>query len=218
MGTDLLENLKLAVLDGDEDIAAEAAHTALAEGIAPEAVLDAVSEGADELGQQYEAGECYLPELFAGAEAMSAAVALVLPELERASVEPKGTIVIGAVEGDVHEIGKRIVGAMLSGAGFHVHDLGADVSADLFIDKVRELRPDIVAASAYITTTSQRLPEINEALKREGLRSTVKYLIGGASVSREIMDWAGADGYGENAAEAVTVARELVEELRSERQ
>ncbi len=217
MENDALANLQHAVLDGEEELAAEASRAALGQGIAPGAILGGISEAADELGRRFQSGECYLPELFAGAEAMSAAVDLVLPELQRGSSALKGTIVIGTVEGDIHEIGKRIVAAMLAGAGFRVHDIGIDVKAATFVDRVRELRPDIVAASAYITTTSQRLPDIDAALREAGLRSQVKYLIGGASVNRGMVPWAGADGYGENAGEAITAARELIMRLRSER-
>jgi methanogenic corrinoid protein MtbC1 len=131
-------------------------------------------------------------------------------------VQSKGSVVIGTVEGDVHEIGKRIVCAMLSGAGYRVHDLGADVTAGQFVARVRELHPEIVAASAYITTTCQRLPEIDQALREAGLRQQVKYLIGGASVTDGMLAWAGADGYGENAAEAVNVVRSLVQALQGE--
>ena len=183
--------------------------------IDPQEILDVLSDAADELGRRYESGDCFLPELFAGAEAMTAAVTQVLPALERSGVEHKGSVLIGTVEGDVHDIGKSIVTAMLSGAGFRVLDLGTDVTAEVFAERVQELHPDIVAASAYLTTTSQRLPEISAALSDAGLRSQVKYMIGGAAVSREMTTWAGADGYGENAAEAVAVARELVGRVRS---
>jgi methanogenic corrinoid protein MtbC1 len=216
--TDLaLKQLIEAVLEGEEDLAAQAAVDALAAGTAAEEILNTVSDGGNELGRMFETGECYLPELFAGAEAMNAAVQTVLPELEKASVQPKGTVVIGAVEGDVHEIGKQIVSAMLSGAGFRVHDLGTDVTGEQFVEKIRELQPDVVAASAYITTTCQRLPDISAALEEAGLRKKVKYLIGGASVNAGLITWAGADGFGENAAQAVTIVRSLVEDLKGGR-
>jgi len=209
-----LINLKKAVIEGDEELAALATKAALSTGITAEEILNVISEAGNEIGKMYEAGDCFLPELFAGAEAMNAAVEMVAPELESAFVQPKGTIVIGAVEGDVHEIGKRIVCAMLSGAGYRVYDLGIDVSADQFVTKVRELHPDIVAASAYITTTCQRLPAIANALREAGLRDKVKYLIGGAAVNVGMMAWAGADGFGENAAQAVTAVRYLIEDSK----
>jgi 5-methyltetrahydrofolate--homocysteine methyltransferase len=213
--TDLaLKRLIEAILEGEEDLAAQATVESLADGTTAEEILNTVSDAGNKLGRMFETGECYLPELFAGAEAMNAAVQTVLPELEKASVQPKGTVVIGAVEGDVHEIGKRIVSAMLSGAGFRVHDLGVDVTGEQFVAKVRELQPDVIAASAYITTTCQRLPEIAAALEEAGLRKKVQYLIGGASVNTGMLAWAGADGFGENAAQAVSVVRSLVANLK----
>jgi methanogenic corrinoid protein MtbC1 len=209
-----LQNLREAVIDGNEELAARAAGEALSLGITPEEVLNAISEAGNEIGKMFEAGNCFLPELFAAAEAMNAAVERVVPGLEKAFVQPKGTVVIGTVEGDVHEIGKRIVCAMLSGAGYRVHDLGIDVTAEQFVAKVRELHPDIVAASAYITTTCQRLPAIAIALREAGLRDRVKYLIGGASVNHGMVAWAGADGFGENAAQAVAVAHSLIEDFK----
>jgi len=209
-----LKDLMEAVIEGKEELAAQAAGEALSIGVTAEEVLNAISAAGNKIGKMFEAGDCFLPELFAGAEAMNAAVEKVVPELEKAFVQPRGTVVIGTVEGDVHEIGKRIVCAMLSGAGYRVHDLGTDVTAEQFVAKVRELHPDIVAASAYITTTCQRLPSIASALRGAGLRDQVKYLIGGASVNNGMVAWAGADGFGENAAQAVTVVRSLIEDLK----
>jgi methanogenic corrinoid protein MtbC1 len=210
-----LNDLMDAVIEGNEDLAAKSAGEALSAGITAEEILNAISDAGNKLGNLFETGACFLPELFAGAEAMNAAVEKVMPELEKAFVQPKGTLVIGTVEGDVHEIGKRIVCALLSGAGFRVHDLGTDVTAEQFVAKVRELHPEIVAASAYITTTCQRLPAIAAALEKAGLREQVKYLIGGAAVNKGMLEWAGADGFGENAAQAVVVVRSLVEDLQS---
>jgi len=213
-----LKELIDTIIEGDEDIAAQITEEALSSGASPKEILDAVSDASDKLGQLYEDREYFLPELFAGAEAMKASVNLVLPELEKLKIEPRGVVLIGTVEGDVHEIGKNIVGAMLSGAGFRVIDLGTDVSGDQFAEKVKETHPDIVAASAYITTTSQRLPDVAAALKEAGIRKEVKYLIGGASVNNDMLEWAGADGYGENAAQAISVARSLVDDLKGGQQ
>jgi len=209
-----LKELRKAVIEGNEDLAAQAAGEALSNGITAEQVLNTISAAGNEIGQLFEAGDWFLPELFAGAEAMNAAVEKVVPELEKALVQPRGTIIIGTVEGDVHEIGKRIVCAMLSGAGYRVHDLGTNVTAEQFVAKVRELNPEIVAASAYITTTCQFLPKIAIALKEAGLREKVKYLIGGAAVNNGSVVWAGADGFGENAAQAVAVVHALIEDLK----
>jgi methanogenic corrinoid protein MtbC1 len=201
-----------AILDGDDLAAPEAALAAIAAGAAPAEIIAVVNGAARELGLRFQSGDCYLPELVAGADAMTAVLDAVLPALERSAVKPAGTVVVGVVEGDVHDIGKRIVAAMLAGAGFRVHDLGTDVPAAVFSEKAAELGADIVAASAYITTTTQRLPEVNRALAEAGLRERVKYLIGGAGVSRGMTAWAGADAFGENAAEAIEAALQLMAE------
>lgn len=211
MGTDLLDDLCTAVIEGDEAEAASAAQLALCEGIAPSDVLAAVNRAADEIGRQYECGEFFLPELLAGADAMIKAVDLVLPELERGRIGPKGIIVIGTVEGDIHDIGKRIVSGMLAGAGFRIHDLGTNVPASKFVEEAREVNANIVAASACFSTTTIRLPEIEEALCEAGIREKVIYIVGGAAVSRTMVDWAKADGYGQDAAEAVRVVSSLIE-------
>ncbi len=209
-----LEALFNAIVEGDEEAARQAAQAALSEGSTPAELLETINAASHELGRRYETGECFLPELFAGAEAMTAAVDKVIPEIERVGVELAGVVVIGSVEGDIHDIGKRLVCAMLTGAGFRVHDLGVDVPAEKFVEKVQEVQPEIVAASAYMTTTAQRLPQIAEALVEAGLRDKVKYLIGGASVGPGMVPWAHADAYASNAAEAVKVASGLVKALK----
>lgn len=201
-----------AVLDGDDLAAPEAAQAALTAGATPAEIIAVVNEAARELGLRFQSGQCYLPELVGGSEAMTAALDAVLPALGQGVVKPAGVVVIGVVEGDVHDIGKRIVGAMLAGAGFRVHDLGIDVPAHVFATKAAELGADIVAASAYITTTTQRLPDVNRALVEAGLRERVRYLIGGAGVSRGMASWAGADAFGESAAEAIEIALQLMSE------
>ncbi len=205
-----LSPLLNAVLDGDDVVAPELALGMLSEGTPADEIIAQVSVAAQELGRKYQNGECYLPELIGGAEAMTSVLNAILPAIDRGTLQPIGTVVIGVVEGDVHDIGKRIVAALLAGAGFRVHDLGIDVPAHLFATRAAELGADIVGASAYITTTTQRLAEVNSALVEAGLRGRVKYLIGGAGVSRGMVSWAGADAFGENAADAVQVALRLI--------
>lgn len=216
MGNSLiLEKISQSILDGDEDLAAEAANVALNEGYEPAQILEIVAKTGDFLGEQYESGEIFLPGLFIGADAMNAAVDVVLPNFEQSESDYKGIVVIGTVEGDVHDLGKRIVMAMLVGAGFKVHDLGVDVEANVFIEKALELNADIIAASAILTTTANKLPEIGELLKSKDLTNKIKYMIGGASINRDMIEWSGADEYGETAFQAVVVARKLIDELRS---
>lgn len=216
MDNNIIENLHEFILDGEDEMAEKVAADALKDGIEPAKILNTVSAAGDVLGDRYETGDIYLPELFAGAEAMTAAVEMVLPTFERLGGKHKGIIVIGTVEGDVHDIGKRIVSATLIGSGFKVHDLGVNVKAQEFVEKAQEMNSNIIAASALLTTTCQRLPEIAEALKAKDLQSKVKFMIGGAAVSRDMVEWAGADGYGDSAVEAVAVARKLMDDTGSE--
>jgi corrinoid protein of di/trimethylamine methyltransferase len=211
----LREKIIQAIQEGDDELAEQAANNALEEGLEPTRILEIVARAGDQLGERYELGEIFLPSLFSGADAMTAVVDIVVPIFEQSQTEYKGIIAIGTVEGDVHDLGKRIVKAMLVGAGFKVHDLGIDVPATTFIEKARGLNADIIAASAILTTTAKRLPEIGELLEKEGLKDQIKFMIGGASISRDMLDWAGADEYGETAFQAVVIARKLIEELRS---
>lgn len=211
----LHEKIIQAIQEGDDELAEQAANDALAEGLEPTKILEIVAMAGDQLGERYESGEIFLPSLFSGADAMTAVVDIVVPIFEQSQTEYKGIIAIGTVEGDVHDLGKRIVKAMLVGAGFKVHDLGIDVPAAVFIEKALELKADIIAASAILTTTAKRLPEIGKLLETEGLKDKIKFMIGGASISRDMLEWAGADEYGKTAFQAVVIARKLIEELRS---
>jgi 5-methyltetrahydrofolate--homocysteine methyltransferase len=212
MESELLDKLfDELVVAKDVPGAADAVRACLSSGTSPQRVLEVIGEAGEELGRRYEQGEYFLPQLFAGADAMSEAVKVVLPALERGGGKLKGVIVIGTVEGDIHDIGKRIVSAMLAGAGFHVHDLGIDVSAERFVTEARALNADIVAASSCFSTTTVRLQDIADALTEAGIREDVHYVIGGAAVSRGMVGWARADGSGENAAEAVRVISSLVD-------
>ena len=213
----LLNNLKKCILEGDDELAAQAAEDALGDGADPTHILEIVANAGDYLGERYERGDIFLPGLFIGADAMTAAVDAVLPAFEIAQCEYKGIVVIGTVEGDVHDLGKRIVTAMLVGAGFKVHDLGVDVPAQEFVEKALELNANIIAASAILTTTARRLSEVGEILDTRGLRSKIKYMIGGASINNDMVEWAGADAYGETAFRAVVVTRKLMSDLGSEK-
>lgn len=204
-----MEKFIEVLVEGEEEEAAGLAD-ALLQDHDPMELIDAIMQAAEEIGRLYKEGEYFLPELMCGAAALTETLDVIVPALGQGSDFVAGTIVIGAVEGDVHDIGKTIVSGLLAASGFQVHDLGTDVKAQQFVDAVREKSPDIVAASAYITTTAPKLKEIHEALVAAGVRDSVKYLIGGATVNRGMVDWAGADGYGEDAAEAVAVAKSLV--------
>ncbi|MHB0886109.1 MAG: cobalamin-dependent protein [Bacillota bacterium] len=208
-----LEKLKGIVIDGIIDDSEGTTKEALAQGVEP---LDIVEKGLvlgiEEAGARFARGDYFLPELVASAEAMQAAMA-VLDPLLRAKQEARktlGHVLLGTVEGDIHTIGKNIVGALLQAAGFVVTDLGANVAVGTFVAKAKELKPNIIGMSALLTTTMVKQQQTIEALTKEGLRSGLKVMIGGAPVTG---DWAkkiGADAFAEDAVAAVAVAKRLV--------
>jgi len=214
MHEELFAAMRQSVIDGDTDQVTLLAQRSLDLGIDP---LDAINQGfvpgVNYVGEQFALGEMFLPDLVMGGEAMKAAVALLEPEMvrrgsQRASL---GTVVLGTVTGDIHEIGKTLVQTMLSATGFQVHDLGVDVPTELFVAKAREVNADIVGLSALLTTTMPAQRLVVQALEREGLRPRVKVIVGGAPVTREWAAAIGADGYGEDAIAAVTLAKALME-------
>lgn len=162
------------------------------------------------LGRVFAAGDYYLPDLILGAKAMEAGIAILEPLLAGHNREYLGRVLIGTVKGDLHSIGKNIVIMMLKSAGFEVFDLGEDVAASAFIEKIQELKPNIVGISALLTTTISQQQEIIELLKEEGLRQQVKVLIGGAPINQNWADKIGADGYAEDATGAVRVAKQVL--------
>jgi corrinoid protein of di/trimethylamine methyltransferase len=213
MHEELFAAMRQSVIDGDPEQVERLARQALAAGIDPlEAINRGFVEGVHHVGEQFGLGEMFLPDLVMGGEAMKMAVAILEPEMrKRGSARPSlGTVVLGTVKGDIHEIGKTLVLTMLSASGFQVHDLGVDVPADRFVEEAGALNADIVGLSALLTTTMPGQRQVVEALDRHGLRPRVKVMIGGAPVSHEWAREIGADGYGEDAAAAVLVARRLV--------
>ncbi len=207
----MLEELKRAVLSGDDERAAELTKKALEEGIEPGKVLnEALIPAMEIVGREYEEGERYVPEMLISAEAMKAAMEVLRPRLVETGVRLKGKVVIGTVEGDLHDIGKNLVAMMLEGAGFEVIDLGVEVTAERFVQAVREHKPDVLGMSALLTTTMIHMPEVIEALKEAGLREEVKVIVGGAPVTQEYAEKIGADGYAPDAASAVAVVKKLL--------
>lgn len=202
-----------AVIDGEKERAVELAQEALRLEVPPlEAIDKGYIVGIQKVGELFEKGDFFLPELVMGAEAMQTGLAVLEPELKRRQEERErlGTAVAGTVEGDIHEIGKRLVCTMLVANGFDVLDLGPDVATETFIEKVRELKPDLLLLSALMTTTMPEQRSVIEALKGAGLREGVKVMVGGAAVTPSWAEEIGADGYAENAIEAVEVAKGLV--------
>jgi len=211
----VLEDLKQSVIDMEVEKAIELTQKALDEGLGAEEILDkALIPAMDVVGEQYERGEKYVPEMLLSAQAMKGALEKLRPLLAKSGVEPKGRVVIGTVEGDLHDIGQNLVSMMLEGAGFEVYNLGAEVPAEEFVKAVKEHDAHLVGLSALLTTTMIHMPEVIEALKENGLRDRVKVMIGGAPVTQEYADEIGADGYAPDAASAVKLAERLAAELK----
>ncbi|RLC90545.1 MAG: cobalamin-binding protein [Chloroflexi bacterium] len=209
-----MNQLQQAVILGEPDQARELATQALESSIAPlTAIEEALNPGMQVVGDRYERGEYFIPDLMMAAEAMKAAMAVFEPVLmaRREQRQVLGTVVIGTVEGDIHEIGKSLVATMLSTVGFRVHDLGVDVPASEFVAQVRETGANVVGLSALLTTTMRNQEAVIAALKEAGLREQVKVIIGGAPTNPEWAQIIGADAYAENANEAVEVVRRLLE-------
>ncbi|MBA7714457.1 Glutamate mutase sigma subunit [subsurface metagenome] len=199
------------VVEGNVEKVKELTKNAIADGMDVATILDdglIVGKGA--IGEQFERREAYVPELLLAARAMRAGMELLEPLLVSSGVEPKGKVVLGTVKGDVHNIGKDLVGVMLKGAGFEIIDLGVDVPPERFTDVVGEGEIGIVGMSGLLTTTLPFMKTTIEALDAAGLRSRVKIMIGGAVVTQDYADRIGADAYAANAAEAVSKARELL--------
>ena len=213
MSRELVDAMRQSIVDGDADRSSALAEQALAQGVAPLAAIDeGFVPGITYVGEQFAAGEMFLPDMMLAARAMQRAVDVLEPEMKRQATERHvlGRVVIGTVKGDIHEIGKNLVAMMLTASGFEVHDLGVDVAPERFVEAAREARADIVGVSALLTTTMTGQRTVVEALAAAGLRPGVKVMVGGAPVTRAWADEIGADGYGEDAVGAVTLARQLV--------
>jgi corrinoid protein of di/trimethylamine methyltransferase len=207
--------MRQSIIDGAPDTAGDLAQRAVATGIEP---LTAINEGyvpgMHAVGDQFARGQMFLPDMMASAEAMRAAMAVLDPELKKLGTERPmaGIVVLGTTKGDIHEIGKILVGTLLSAHGFRVHDLGVDVAGEEFAATARELSADIVGVSALLTTTMRNQRGVVEALVKAGLRSQVKVMVGGAPVTRKWAEEIGADGYAKDAMSAVALARSLMEQ------
>ena len=199
------------VVEGNVEKVKELTKNAIADGVAVATILDdGLIAGMGAIGEQFERREAYVPELLLSARAMRAGMELLEPLLVSSGVQPKGKVVLGTVKGDVHNIGKDLVGIMLKGAGFDIIDLGVDVPPEKFTDVVGEGGAGIVGMSGLLTTTLPFMKTTIEALDAAGLRSRVKIMIGGAVVTQDYADRIGADAYAANAAEAVNKAKELL--------
>ena len=200
------------VIRGQAPKVKELVESALAEDVPVHDILhEGLIKGMDVVGEQFKANKFYIPEVLIAARAMKTGMELIRPLLAEAGVEPLGKVAIGTVKGDLHDIGKNLVGMMLEGAGFEVLDLGIDVSPDQYIDAIQNHDAQIVGMSALLTTTMPEMKTIINAIEEAGLRDQVKVLIGGAPVTQSYADEIGADGYARDAASGADLAKELIE-------
>lgn len=206
-----LDNLYEGILDGDMGATPTNVQTALDAGIVPGVILnEGMIKAMAEVGQLFEEGDYFVPEMLIAARAMQAGLGVLKPHLVASGVDPLGKVVIGTVQGDMHDIGKNLVAMMLEGAGFEVVDLGVDVKPDTFIDAVRENQPQVVAMSALLTTTMPKMQVTIDAMRDAGVLDSLKVLVGGAPVTAEFAEKIGADGYAPDASQAATLAKSFV--------
>jgi corrinoid protein of di/trimethylamine methyltransferase len=213
MSQELYTQLSIAVIEGDEELAVSLTRQALEQALNPlEIINQGLTPGMDVVSERFSCGEYFLPHLVMAGNTMKAALALLEPALKASGLtrQTPGSVVLGTVAGDIHEIGKSLVGTLLAASGFVVHDLGVDVPTSRFVEAVRETGADLVGLSALLTTTMSVQGEVVEELVEAGLRDRVKVMVGGAPVSAQWAQEIGADGYAEDAAGAVTLARQLV--------
>ncbi|HNY18593.1 MAG TPA: corrinoid protein [Flexilinea sp.] len=209
--SDLLNEIKEAIIDGSAKIVSEKVTAALEEGFDPEQILnDAMIAGMAEVGQLFEDGEYFVPEMLVAARAMTTGMQILKPRLVQADVKAAGKVAIGTVQGDLHDIGKNLVGMMLEGASFEIIDLGADVPPEKFVEAVQKDHVQIVAMSALLTTTMPSMKTTIEALEAAGVRDQVKVMVGGAPLSDQYAKEIRADGYAPDANKAVALAKSLV--------
>jgi len=205
-----MEQIRKYLIEGDSEKVKNLVNEALKMNVSPKEILDnALIAGMDIIGERFKNNEIFIPEVLIAAEAMNEALGLIEPHLLKAGVKPKGKVIIGTVKGDLHDIGKNLVGMMLKGAGFLILDCGIDVGCEKFIEIVRNEDAEILAMSCLITTSMPAMAKNIEELKKQNLRNKVKIMVGGAPITKGFAEKIGADGYGENAAEAVTLAKEF---------
>jgi len=213
MSESLYREMAQSIIDGNVELAASLATRAVEAGIDPlEAVNKGYAVGVRQVGEDFSNGSAYIPELVIAGAAMKSAMGVLEPEIAKRGEERQkmGVVVLATVEGDIHDIGKNLVGTIMSAYGFEVHDLGIDVPTSQIVEKTRQVNADIVAVSALLTTTMIQQRDVVEGLRQAGLRDSVKVMVGGAPVDNSWVEEIGADGYGEDAIQAVNVAKELL--------
>lgn len=213
MSDALLEKITQNLIECQPEQTVESTREALEKGLDPLVIINqGLMPGMDVIGEKFQTGEYFLPQMVIAARAMQEALKLLEPELKnrQESVESRGTLVIGTVEGDIHEIGKSLVASLMSANGFTVHDLGIDVSPEVFIEKVKETKATLLGLSALLTTTMTSQRKVIQALEEAGIRDQVKVMVGGAPVTEEWADSIGADGYADDVMGAILLSKQLV--------
>jgi 5-methyltetrahydrofolate--homocysteine methyltransferase len=206
-----LERISQAVLKGDQEATIELVSAAIDEGVNANSILQkGLIPAMSEVGFLYEQGEYFVPEMLISARAMKAGLEIIKPILAGSDHKPAGTVAVGTVKGDLHDIGKNLVGIMLEGAGFAIRDLGTDVSPDQFIEVIQTDQVDLIGMSALLTTTMPMMETTINAIQQAGLRNQVKIIIGGAPITQAYADRIGADGFAPDASQAVKLALQLV--------
>jgi methanogenic corrinoid protein MtbC1 len=211
MQVSILEGLERAIREYDSEQAADRARQSVAEGVDPLQCLDVIAAVMSDIGKKFEAGECWLPDMVGAADAVQATMPILEEEIKRSGAETRslGTVVAGTVKGDIHSIGIQTVCTLLIGAGFGVHYLGIDIAPEQFVTAVRETKADLLAMSALLTVTASEQKKTIHLLAAEGLRESVKVMVGGGAVTEDFALRIGADGYGASAPSAVELAKRL---------
>jgi 5-methyltetrahydrofolate--homocysteine methyltransferase len=215
----VLSEIKNSLINLDIDKTLELVKKAIDQGFKPLDIINTMAEGMKVIGDMFERGEYFISDLIVASEIFKEVMKILEPLImkEKEVMKPIGRVVIGTIEGDIHDIGKNLVATMLRVNGFEVIDLGVDVSPQKFVEAVKQYNPDIVGMSALLTSTMMNMRKVIETLEKEGLRDKVKVIIGGAPITEEFAKRIGADAYGENAIVAVDICRKLAEELKGKK-
>jgi len=208
---EILNDIAEAVIEGNMGVMEDLTRDALDQGLGAKEILDyGLMVGMEHVGKEFKAGNMYVPEVLRSAKAMKTSMAILQPLLSATEAASVGKLLLGTVKGDLHDIGKNLVGMMCEGAGFDVRNLGADVEPNEFLEAIKEFEPDIVGMSALLTTTMRSMGDTIKAIEEAGLRDRVKIMVGGAPVTQRFADDIGADGYAANAASASELAKRFV--------
>jgi len=209
--SELFSEFSKAVIEGNLDDIVGLTKDALDKGLNAKDILDkGLMPGMDHVGAEFKAGNLFVPEVLRSARAMQSSMSLIKPLLAETGAAMTGKLLLGTVKGDLHDIGKNLVGMMCEGAGFEVKDMGKDIEPDVFVEAVKEFKPDILGMSALLTTTMRFMEHTIKALEEAGVRDRLKIMIGGAPVTQTFADQIGADGYASNAASAAELAKKLM--------